>query len=363
MPSLGFVPGGQNLDVTDVNNFGKEMGQFAPAPGSTPKYAYNLGRRDAEQRESLARMFLDMPEQERDLFVQSCPPETRELARVLCGVDSGGTNGTGFVDFMITQINEPFSEKVQVVETLSDNFIIYTFGQAAPQFTYSGYLYNTYQDDQRVWMMRVYRDIIRATQLARRRKLVRLRYDSVIVAGAAIMHTQSLQGDAQNYVQFSLNIIPTEYSIYTPAIGTPTKLLTPATLAGKVGISNASAVPDTNQRQTTATQPEPSVWDRLANTFVGTRQRVNQQNPIPFTPTNTAKPKKTAAQVLQERLIMQQVAEESPDVMGGILSQLRDRLGPNAVEAGAIARSFPTGGTALTAAQREILLRVQSESR
>jgi hypothetical protein len=319
MPNPGFIPGGQNLDVTDLDNFGKEMGQFAPSPGSTPKYNYNLGPRDAENRETLARMFIEMPEQERDLFVQSCPPETRELARVLCGVDTGGANGTGFVDFMITQINEPFQEKVQIVETLSDNFIIYTFGQAAPQFTYSGFLYNSYQDDQRVWMLRVYRDIIRATQLARRRKLVRLRYDSVIVAGAAIMHTQTLTGDAQNYVQFSLNIIPTEYSIFTPAIGTPTKLLTQATPAGKLGVTNSSAVPDTTQKQTEAEQPQPSALERLANVFTGTRKRANQQDPIPYTPTNQVRPQKTAAQVLRDRTKQVEKPDTSSDIKGGVL--------------------------------------------
>ncbi len=359
MPNPGFIPGGQNLNISDIGNFGKSMGQFAPNPGSTPKYAYNLGMRDAEYRETIARMFIEMPEQERDLFVQSCPPESRALAQVLCGVDTGGANGTGFVDFMITQINEPFSEKVQVVETLSDNFIIYTFGQAAPQFSYSGFLYNSYQDDQRVWMMRVYRDIIRATQLARRRKLVRLRYDSVLIAGAAIMHTQTLTGDAQNYVQFSLNIIPTEYSIFTPNIGTPTRLLTPATPAGKVGINNATAIPNTNQKQTDAAQPEPSVLDRMFNTITGMRQRANQQNPIPYTPTNTAKPQKTAAEVLRDRLKEAGfLPEVSSDVMGGVLQQqMQEEMGEGG-SIGGFRKSFPTGGfSALQASSLAFALR------
>lgn len=331
MSKVGFVPGGANLDVTDTSNYGKEMGQFAQHPGSTPKYAINKNPRDAEYRETMARMFIEMPQQERDLFVTSCPPETRELARVLCGVDTGGSGGTGFIDFLITNISEPFNEKIQVVETLSDNFVIYTFGQQAPQFQYSGILYNSYQDDQRVWMIRLYRDIIRATQLARRRKLVRLRYDSVIVTGVAIMHTQQLTGDAQNWVNFNLVIIPTEYTIFTPAIGSPTKLKTPATEGGKLA-TDGTGVPDTTQKNTTAKAPEPSIWDRLKNTFVSSRKRANESSQIPFTPQPTIKTKDTPSSVLQQRTAQESGPSIIDDLFGGILPSSESR-----------APSFPSG--------------------
>jgi hypothetical protein len=156
----------------------------------------------------------------------------------------------------MTQASEPFQEKVQIVETLSDNFVVYLFGQAAPQFQYSGVLLNTYQDDQRVWMMRLYRDILRGTQLARRRKLVRLRYDSVIVSGIFIAHQQALTGDQENAAQFSFTMIPMQYTIFTPDIGVPTRLKTPFTPDGGYGL-NSNAAPTTQQWRTLA-PPRPS---------------------------------------------------------------------------------------------------------
>jgi hypothetical protein len=250
------------------------MGVFAQFPGATPKYAINKGARDNEYRETMARLYIQMSAGERAGFIQSVPQESRELARVLCGVNPGGIGGTGFVDFLLQTVSEPFQEKVQIVETLSDNFIVYTFGQAAPQFQYSGTLLNTYQDDQRVWMMRMYRDIMRATQLARRRKLIRLRYDSVIVTGVMIAHQQSLSGDIENAAQFAFTLIPTQYTIYTPAVGGLTELKTPFTEGGKNGISSVAPPPVKQLQAAAPSRPtEPSVVrqnERIPERFVTT---------------------------------------------------------------------------------------------
>ena len=256
----GLVPGGEAEDEwADAIHPSyvpyQSMGVFAKFPGATPKYALNHGPRDAEYRETMARLYVEVPPKERTAFVNSCPPETRELAKVLCGAAKGAAGGTGFIDFLLTDIQEPFQEKVQVVESLSDNFVVYTFGQSAPRFSYSGVLLNTWQDDQRVWMLRLYRDILRSTQLARRRKLARLRYDSVIVSGVFIMHSQGLTAQMQTMASFQFQFIPMQYVIYTPAVGIPTQLETAFTEGGAYGLSDATT-PDDDELQVAAAEPE-----------------------------------------------------------------------------------------------------------
>lgn len=258
----GLLPGGLTVDGT-VSTSDPSSGVFSQNPGATLKYALNRGQRDAEHRETMARLFIQMSEKERQQFVQSVPAETRALAKVLCGVGQGASGGTGFIDFLLTQVSEPFQEKFQVVETLSDNFVVYLFGQAAPQFQYSGVLLNTYQDDQRVWMMRLYRDILRGTQLARRRKLVRLRYDSVIVSGIFVAHQQALDGTQENSAQFSFTMIPMQYTIFTPALGSPTQLETPFTPSGKYAL-NSVAPPASNQLRATSPPRPPSPSKKMA---------------------------------------------------------------------------------------------------
>jgi hypothetical protein len=249
-----FIPGGDSLLPAAGEKSPK--GVFAQFPGATKKYIQNAGPRDNEYRETMARMFIEMTEKERELFVKSVPPETRALAEVLAGVGTGGSGGTGFVDFLLTSVNEQFSEKFQVVESLSDNFVVYLFGQAAPQFAYSGVLLNTYQDDQRVWMTRLYQDVLRGTQLARRKKLLRLRYDSVIVSGVMLNLQMAIVADQEDRVPFSFNFIPTQYIIYTPALGNPTKLKSDFLPSAAFKLSTSKA--PSNVRQKVAARHAPN---------------------------------------------------------------------------------------------------------
>lgn len=242
-PSAETLPGGQQW-ITYPDG-GESRGQFARFPAATPKYAQHAGHRDAEYKETMARMFIQMPKKERARFVRSVSKETQPLAKAL----AGGVEGFGFMDFLLTDVTEPFQEKYQVVETLSDNFIVYLFGQRAPVFQYSGVLLNTYQDDQRVWMTRLYQDVLRGTQLARRHKLVRIRYDSVIVSGVLVSMQQSLEGDAADWLQFSFSLIPTQYTIFTPNLGKPTQLKQPSIPSKGYGLTNV-AVPKDNKLRT-----------------------------------------------------------------------------------------------------------------
>ncbi len=253
--------------------YGNSSGDFGLHPGATPKWALNQGLRDAEHREGLARMFIQMPEQERDFFVKSCPSETQHLAKILCGVGTGASGGTGFVDFLLQNAQESFREKYQTVESLSDNFIIYLFGQEATPFQYSGMLKNTYQDDQRVWMTRLYRDVLRGTQLARRRKLVRLRYDSVIVSGVLLGLEMTVDGNLIDGVPFGFTLMPMQYVIFTPDIGAPAQLSTAFTEGSELELSTM-AVPSTGQLRVTA-PPRKHLPEKVK------RKNAKTDNPYP----------------------------------------------------------------------------------
>ena len=283
MPRPKVIPGGERHPMSG----GSHRGQFSQFPGATPKYALNRGARDAENRESMARLFIEIPEGKREAFINSVPHASRALARVLCGGLTG--RAMGFIDFLMTGAQEAFSEKYQVVETLSDNFIVYFFGQRAPTFQYGGTLLNTYQDDQRVWMMRLYQDILRGTQLARRKLLVRLRYDSVIVSGMLVAHGQSLTGDAVDHAAFNFTMIPTHYTIFTPNVCAPTQLRYAATPGAAYMLTESTGGTDPRRLRVLAdaNPPQPSKKPAAAQTDTNT-------------PGTKAKPK-TAVQKLKDR--------------------------------------------------------------
>jgi hypothetical protein len=209
----GIIPGWAfEADHKNANaqRFGARapIGVFGEMPGSTPKYARNRGT-EQDFRETMARMFIQIGPNEYTKFVNSVPEESRALASVLAG--PGGTpgrkGGAGYIDFLLQSAQHGLQEKFDVTEVLSDNYVAYFFGQQAPTFAYSANLINSYQDDQAMNMLRIYRDMGRGSQLARRSKLVRLRYDSLIVAGVMTNLQWNLAAENEMVVPASWNLL------------------------------------------------------------------------------------------------------------------------------------------------------------
>ena len=227
MSRPGIISGGEKTifrkNPTEANAT-SHMGVYARHPGVTPKYARNRGKRDSEFSDTIARIYVQLPGTlAPETFLESLPPESRILGEALAlGAGNGGAGGTGFIDFILMSANEQFIEKTQIVNTLTDTYVAFYAGQEAPVFQYSGVVLNTYQDDQRVWMLRMYRDILRGTRLAQRGLLASLRYDSFIVRGYLENLTLNIQSSTQTSGSFSFSFRVKEMVIHTEALALPT---------------------------------------------------------------------------------------------------------------------------------------------
>ena len=196
----------------------RQQGVFALHPLATPKYAKNRGLRDAEFRDTLARLYVSLADSSdavRNAYLASLPGDdaTQALAQVLLGANSKG--GTGFVDFFLTSASESFQEITQVDKVMSDDYVAFFFGQQPPTFQYGGMLLNSLQDDQRGGFARAYQQMLRGTQLARRGALIRLRYDSVVVSGTMVAHQQQINAENEMVVPFSFSLLVKEYMVLT----------------------------------------------------------------------------------------------------------------------------------------------------
>lgn len=209
-----FAPGTNRIPLSEDEKIDPEYdpsrgpgGVFARTlQGATPKYAINDGdEREPGQAKTLARMYIktshldELKRSITDLEVKN------HLIDILA--KNPVNNNAGYVDFFLSQISHSFQEKVQVVETLSDNYVAYYFGSAAPVFSYTGFLLNTVQDDQAVSFLRLYQALLRGTQLARRGLVVSLRYDSFVVVGTMMNYSDSRTANSENTVQFSFNFL------------------------------------------------------------------------------------------------------------------------------------------------------------
>lgn len=258
-------PYGNFPSINNTSNYNpRQQGVFALNPLATPKYARNKGLRDAEYRDTLARIYIslaDMGDQAIEAYLASLPGDaaTQSLAKVLLGASSKG--GTGYVDFFLTQAAENFQEIMQVDKVLADDYVAFFFGTQPPQFQYSGMLLNTLQDDQRGSFARAYLQMLRGTQLAKRGALARLRYDSVIVSGTMFAHQQQLVAENEMAVPFSFSFLVKEYVVIT---NLPFAKLTPQAyvkLAADSAIAALQVTSTTGTTQTTTvatTPPNPS---------------------------------------------------------------------------------------------------------
>ena len=253
-----FAPGLDRVPADGVANANFRPGSgaggvFAGAlQGATPKYAVNAGFRADLFRNTLARMFVRVDASEMNLFLSSIgDTHTRtQLAERIAGdpapitggrnsAGGGSTNDAtvrrasnvqvnGYLDFLIQNIQMPLQEKVQVSETLSDNYVAYAFGQSPPIWSFSGSLINSVQDDQASNMFRLYTHILRATQMARRQKSLSLSYDSYVVNGVMLSMTLGLASNNELVVPFSFQLLIKRVFITNYTVGwVPTAANTP----------------------------------------------------------------------------------------------------------------------------------------
>lgn len=234
--SLGLVgepvtAGARNIETIGSNlNQGRDplsRGVYAGWPAMTPKYMRHRNFRHHEFFGTMARMYVRVPGGPAvyDRLINSfAEKETQEIARKLMGDGNGGYGGLGYIDFLLQQAGHSVGEKFQVVETLSDNYVSFFFGQKAPFFNYSGTLINTYQDDWAMRMFRLYRDIARGSQLARRGLLFYLRYDSMIVSGVLTAFNFSLQAEIEMAVPFTLQMLVKKVHILYRGLTLPTEV-------------------------------------------------------------------------------------------------------------------------------------------
>jgi hypothetical protein len=224
-----------------------EKGDVAPKgvhalyPGCTPKYRTSI----EGATETMARLLVPLTGyRARERFLASVPKgQTRELAQAIA-VDSaepiaGERGNLGYIDFILQVAQESYEEKVQVVDTLSDNYVAYFFGQNPPVFQYQGKLLNTFQDDWRAAFTLLYGEIMRGTKLARRRRLITLTYDNVAVTGSVVNMNQTLTADMEMAADFTFGLLVKRYDVYrlpettfNPPAGFPSKLIDPDTFGG-----------------------------------------------------------------------------------------------------------------------------------
>lgn len=250
-PGRDSVPGpNETVEYNPARGAGGVFANFMQ--GMTAKYSQNTdGYRSDFYRNTLARLFIRVDATEMNLFASSVSDQHTEsqlvpriagtVARRQPNRTTGGAgvndanaradqtaSTNGYLDFCIQQASMPLQEKLDLKETLADNYVAYFFGQAPPMWTFSGWLFNSVQDDQATNFLRLYLEILRGTQLARRQKVVSLKIDSYIITGAIVATNFSLQSNMEVVVPFQFQMLVKHVAVVNYTVGwTPTWASTP----------------------------------------------------------------------------------------------------------------------------------------
>ena len=187
-----FYPG-----KVDANTFAATgVSFFNGIQGATPKYAKNEGKLQTDFAETMARIYIDSPRKDtRIKTAEAISPQVALAAEQLYG--------NGYVDFILQSVQQGLSEKVEIVDNLSDGYTAYYFGQAPTVLQCSGAFLNSLQDDQVISMVQLYAEFIRGTKLAQHGETLRFRYDGFMYTGTVNNLQWSLQSENELVCPFS----------------------------------------------------------------------------------------------------------------------------------------------------------------
>ena len=196
----GLIPGNTiTAQVDGKETKGTGGGVFGRWPGATPRYAKNTGGVNDDFKNSMARMYLWLDDNQRKKLTAMTSGDAR-LTGLIGKLAAAARDGVGgYIEFLLQNANHAFREKLEIIDTLADKYSAYAFGQAPPEFTYSAVLLNSMQDDQAKNMFRLYRSVLRAIQTAHLKADVHLQYDGMIVSGVLTTFQWQLQAQDESY--------------------------------------------------------------------------------------------------------------------------------------------------------------------
>lgn len=113
----------------------------------------------------------------------------------------------GYIDFILARVTEAQRERVQVFETIGDEYAAYFFGKTPPVFTFSGHLYNVKQNNWRHAFLILYSELLRGTQLQRRYRFATVYYDRMFVVGSLLSLATELAAETQMMSSFTFEML------------------------------------------------------------------------------------------------------------------------------------------------------------
>lgn len=126
------------------------------------------------------------------------------------GIDSVATALTsegGYTDFLLTNIDVSFNEKLQVNEVFGDSEVVYYFGRSPVQFNLSGILFDDVDNNWFYRFMVSYWSILRGTQMAKNHHLCQINLPNMTLTGTICGMNYSQDATRDTDIRFNMQFI------------------------------------------------------------------------------------------------------------------------------------------------------------
>lgn len=121
----------------------------------------------------------------------------------------------GYTNFLLTDVQVGYSEKVQVMEVFGDSEVAYYFGKSPVVFTLSGLLFDDIDNDWFTKFQRLYTNVMRGTELARRYELIQVVLPNMEIIGSAMNMSYSQNSQRDTDIPFSFQVLA---KVITPRV-------------------------------------------------------------------------------------------------------------------------------------------------
>lgn len=113
----------------------------------------------------------------------------------------------GFTDFLLTDVNVSYNEKVQVNQTFGDTEVVYYFGKQPVTFNLSGVIVDDIDNGWFIQFFEAYMGFMRGTQLAQNYELLELELPNMMVVGSAISFSYSQTSQRDTDINFTMQVL------------------------------------------------------------------------------------------------------------------------------------------------------------
>lgn len=113
----------------------------------------------------------------------------------------------GYSDFLLTNIDVNFSEKVQINEVFGDSEVVYYFGRSPVQFTISGIVFDDVDNNWFYNFIASYFTLLRGTQMAKNYQLAKLNLPNMSVVGTIMGVSYSQESSRDTDIRFTMQFL------------------------------------------------------------------------------------------------------------------------------------------------------------